>query len=185
MTIRKAHDPKQTLMRTTQELVEAAKAGESDAIAALVDRNQRAAITTAWAITRDFHEAQDISQECFVIAFRRLGSLKANAAFGQWLLTSVRRSAIHAQKNHVSKVVELYLPDVADVQPNWLSEFADILPLIDQLPAHEQEVIRLRYLSDLAIEEIASITGRPVGTVTKQISRAVARLRSLVLEVEL
>jgi RNA polymerase sigma-70 factor (ECF subfamily) len=79
-------------MQTTQELVEAAKAGESDAIAALVDRYQRAAITTAWAITRDFHEAQDISQECFVVAFRRLGSLNANAAFGRWLLISVRRA---------------------------------------------------------------------------------------------
>lgn len=184
MTIRKAHDPKHTLMRTTQELVEAAKAGESDAIAALVDRYQRAAMTTAWAITRDFHEAQDISQECFVAAFRRLGSLKANAAFGRWLLTSVRRAAIHAQKNQVPKVDELYLSDVVDVQPNWLSEFADILPLIEQLPHHEQDVIRLRYLSDLSVEEIAAITGRPVGTVTKQISRALARLRSLVTEVE-
>lgn len=64
MTIRKAHDPKQTLMRTTQELVEAAKAGESDAIAALVDRYQRAAMTTAWAITRDFHEATSARVLC-------------------------------------------------------------------------------------------------------------------------
>ncbi len=172
-------------MRSTHELVEAAKAGDGDAIAALVEKYQRAAITTAWAITRDFHEAQDISQECFVVAFRRLGSLKANAAFGRWLLISVRRAAIHAQRKQGPKVDALYLSDVADVQTDWLSEFADILPLIDQLPAHEQEVIRLRYLSDLAIEEIASITGRPVGTVTKQISRAVARLRSLVSEVEL
>ena len=107
-------------MRTTQELVEAAKAGESDAIAALVEKYQRAAITTAWAITRDFHEAQDISQECFVVAFRQLGSLKANAAFGRWLLTSVRRAAIHAQKHHLPNVDELNLSDVADVQSNKL-----------------------------------------------------------------
>ncbi|MCA9191009.1 MAG: sigma-70 family RNA polymerase sigma factor [Planctomycetales bacterium] len=170
-------------MRNTLELVEAAKAGESEAIAELVERYQRAAITTAWSITRDFHEAQDISQESFVIAFRQLGSLKANEAFGQWLLIIVRRAALHAIKNKFPKVDESFSSDVADVQPRWLSEFADILPLIDQLPSHEQEVIRLRYLSDLAIEEIASITGRPLGTVTKQISRAVARLRSLVSKV--
>ena len=47
-------------MRDTPELVEAAKTGDGDAIAALVERYQRAAITTAWAITRDFHQAQDI-----------------------------------------------------------------------------------------------------------------------------
>ena len=172
-------------MRYTQELVEAAKAGDGDAIAALVERYQRAAITTAWAITRDFHQAQDISQDCFVVAFRRLASLKANEAFGRWLMISVSRAAIQAKKSQVIKANGMQFIDVADVQPEWLSEFADILPLIDQLPAHEQEVIRLRYLSDLAFEEIASITGRPVGTVTKQISRAVARLRSLVSEVEL
>lgn len=171
-------------MRNTHELVEAAKAGDGYAIAALVERYQRAAITTAWAITRDFHEAQDISQECFVVAFRRLASLKANEAFGRWLMISVSRAAIQAKKNQVIKANGMQFIDVADVQPDWLSEFADIFPLIDQLPAHEQEVIRLRYLSDLAFEEIASITGRPVGTVTKQISRAVARLRSLVSEVE-
>lgn len=171
-------------MRDINELVEAAKAGDSDAIAALVARYQRAAITTAWAITRDFHQAQDISQECFVVAFRRLGSLKANEAFGRWLMISVRRAAIHAQKCQVINADGMQLTDVADVQPEWLSEFADILPLIDQLPTHEQEVIRLRYLSDLAFDEIASITGRPIGTVTKQISRAVARLRSFVLEIE-
>jgi RNA polymerase sigma factor (sigma-70 family) len=99
-------------------------------------------------------------------------------------MISVSRAAIQAKKSQVIKANGMQFIDVADVQPEWLSEFADILPLIDQLPAHEQEVIRLRYLSDLAFEEIASITGRPVGTVTKQISRAVARLRSLVLEVE-
>ena len=172
-------------MRDTPELVVAAKTGDGDAIAALVERYQRAAITTAWAITRDFHQAQDISQECFVIAFRRLGSLKANEAFGRWLLISVRRAAIHSQKCIAPKLDGLHVTDVPDVQPNWLSEFEDILPLINQLPTHEQEVVRLRYLSDLAVEEIASITGRPVGTVTKQLSRAVARLRSLVLEIEL
>ena len=120
-----------------------------------------------------------------MIAFRRLGSLKANEAFGRWLLISVRRAAIHSQKCIAPKLDGLHVTDVPDVQPNWLSEFEDILPLINQLPTHEQEVVRLRYLSDLAVEEIASITGRPVGTVTKQLSRAVARLRSLVLEIEL
>ncbi len=171
-------------MPNIQELVEAAKAGDGDAIAALVERYQRAAITTAWAITRDFHQAQDISQECFVIAFRQLGSLKANEAFGRWLMISVRRAAIYAQKCKVIHSNGMQLTEVADEQPEWMSEFADILPLIDQLPAHEQEVIRLRYLSDLSFEEIAQITCRPIGTVTKQISRAIARLRSFVLEVE-
>ena len=61
-------------MRTTAELVELAKDGERDAIGELVERYQRVAVATAWTVVGDFHFAQDIAQESFVAAFRRLAS---------------------------------------------------------------------------------------------------------------
>jgi RNA polymerase sigma-70 factor (ECF subfamily) len=168
-------------MRSTHELVEAAKLGDPSAFSELVGRYQRAAVTTAWAITGDFHQAQDVAQDCFVSAFHRLGTLRVSKAFGPWLLVSVRRAALRSRDLHAKRVGKT-IEDVAAKEPHWLEQFSDVLVLMNRLPEHEQEVLRLRYLSDLPVDEIAEITARPVGTVTKQISRAIARLRSLFLE---
>ena len=53
-----------------------------------------------------------------------------------------------------------------------------LLDRIRRLPAHERLVITLRYFEGHDVQHIAQITGRPVGTVTKQLSRALERLRA-------
>ena len=140
-------------MHSTEELVKAARVGNSEAIIQLVDRYQRAAVTTAWAITKDFHRAQDVAQDCFVTAFTQLNALKADKAFGRWLMTIVRRTALR-HREHRSNRTECHLmDDIAESVPQWIEQFTDTLQLLERLPAHEQEVIRLRYLSDLALRK--------------------------------
>jgi RNA polymerase sigma factor (sigma-70 family) len=46
-----------------------------------------------------------------------------------------------------------------------------------KLPANEQQVVMLRYFSANSVKDVAEISGRSVGTVTKQLSRAHKRLR--------
>ena len=58
-----------------------------------------------------------------------------------------------------------------DEQKQWL------LNRVRQLPKHERLIVSLRYFDGHGVQEIAQITGRPVGTVTKQLSRALERLR--------
>ena len=53
----------------------------------------------------------------------------------------------------------------------------DMTGLIGRLPEQECVVVSLRHLDEMAVAEIARVTGRPVGTVTKQLSRAYARMR--------
>jgi RNA polymerase sigma factor (sigma-70 family) len=52
-----------------------------------------------------------------------------------------------------------------------------------RLPEREQRLLMLRYFNGHSIEEISRITGRPVGTVTKQMSRGYARLRERLSEI--
>ena len=54
---------------------------------------------------------------------------------------------------------------------------ADLAAMIARLPRQECVVVTLKHLNELPIAEIARITGRPVGTVTKQLSRAYTRMR--------
>jgi RNA polymerase sigma-70 factor (ECF subfamily) len=63
-------------------------------------------------------------------------------------------------------------------------EVHELLDAIARLPDHERLVISLRYFDARSIAEVAELTGRPVGTVTKQLSRAIARLTLILKEFE-
>ena len=54
-----------------------------------------------------------------------------------------------------------------------------------KLPSHERQVVMLKYFSGKSIREIAEMTGRAVGTVSKQLSRAHERLRNILKGTEL
>ncbi len=170
-------------MQNTCELVERAKAGDRDAIVAIVERFERAALVTDWSILGDFHIAEDVAQDSFVTAFRELAKLQSSEAFSSWLMASVRRNA-NRRRQVNDKQAFAALPDNVPARSSWQEEFFEILPMLRSLPAQEREVIELRYLSALSVKEVAEATGRPIGTVTKQISRAINRLQELVKEIK-
>lgn len=165
-----------------------AKEGDIAAYANLVRNFERLAVMRAWNIVGDFHLAQDIAQEAFVIAFRKLHELRSPDAFSGWLSTIVRREAIRMDRKrksspeHNSDSLEEQ-PDTKLTGPDWFERHAAIVNAIQSLPDHEQDVIVLLYLEDRSTNEIASMLDRPIGTVTKQISRAIKRLQSILVEV--
>jgi RNA polymerase sigma-70 factor (ECF subfamily) len=155
-------------------------AGGHDRFALLIQRYHRAVHAAAWAIVRDHHAAEDVAQETFIKAYRQLATLRRPEMFTAWLLIIARRGATDAARAHKR------LPDVAiadapadPTTPTDAEESAaQLLDAIRRLPGHEQHVVMLRYFEDLPVAGIAARLGRPVGTITKQLSRALARLRT-------
>ena len=172
-------------MRPTDQLVQLACQGQRAAIEALVDRYQHAAVMAAWAILSDFHLAEDVAQESFAVAFEQLTKLRSGRAFGPWFLTIVRRSAVRRRSRQNPEIQGVDFANLAGDLSNWESEFADILPTLARLPEQELDVVSLRYIHDLPVKQIAIELERPVGTVTKQLSRALIRLRELLAEADL
>src|SRR4051812_7249118 len=80
-------------MSSDKEIVEAVCAGDRTAFAVLVARYERAVLSLAVAIVRDFSLADDVAQDAFVLAFEKLSSLTNRAAFGPWILKIARRRA--------------------------------------------------------------------------------------------
>jgi RNA polymerase sigma-70 factor (ECF subfamily) len=166
-------------MPSTEELVHAARAGEKPAFGQLVRLYERAAIITAYATLRDYHAAQDVAQEAFIIAYTKLDQLREAPAFGPWVLQIVRRRALRAR--HAPRPGPMGADPLA--RPNgqskeWIKQYEELVEQLARLPEHERVVVVLRYVDGRSVQEIADTTGRPADTVRKQASRAVQRLRT-------
>jgi RNA polymerase sigma-70 factor (ECF subfamily) len=169
------------LVESDEELVRRARGGDRDAFGRLVERYERPARVVAATVLRSRDEADDAVQDAFVTAFEQLNRLWSPHKFGVWFLQIVRRRAL-AQRRSSARTRATTSPigdgdaacraaPTADGLPD------DVLTLIARLPEQECVVVTLRHLDDLPVAEIARVTGRTVGTVTKQLSRAYARMR--------
>jgi RNA polymerase sigma-70 factor, ECF subfamily len=171
-------------MPSTEELVKAAQAGGTAAFAELVRRYERAAIVTAYSVLGDFHWAQDATQEAFVIAYQKLGRLRDLASFGPWLLRIARHWALRLKRGRKAETAGMDCDEfTATRADDWMEPYREVARQIARLPEHERIVTVMRYVDGLSVKEIAELTGRPVGTITKQLSRAIERLRNWLVEV--
>ncbi len=171
-------------MQSDRDVVESVLRGRRDAYATLVSRYERAVSAAALRIVGDRHAAQDVAQDAFVTAFEKLAGLRKPDAFGAWLMKITRRQAMRhvrqrrrtARLNGQEKQVE-----DAGAQPASNGRLDDetrrLLDAVAALPKQEQAVVTLRYFGDHSVQDVADILGRPIGTVTKQLSRAHTRLR--------
>jgi RNA polymerase sigma-70 factor (ECF subfamily) len=161
------------------DLVDRVRQGNLAAYETLVDRYERLVLAAAMHVLRDRHAAEDAAQDAFLAAFASLAALRDASKFGPWLLAIARNQAAHAVRSRVR--AEVCIPDIEAVESREGSELADgsqrLLEFVERLPDHERIVIGLRYFDGHTVEEVAAIAGRPVGTVTKQLSRAHARLQ--------
>ncbi len=165
-------------MQADSQLVNRVRQGDTDAYETLVLRYQRAAMMIASRVLRDRHRAEDVVQESFVKAFERLDSLRDGAKFGFWLMRITRRRALRvSEKEKRVLTAELTVEPEVEPAPPGLDGQDELIGLLERLPVHEHLVITLHYLDGHPVAEIAEMTGRPVGTVTKQLSRAMGRLR--------
>jgi len=162
------------------DLVQRTRRGERDAFGRLVERYEPAALAAAGSILRSWHDARDAVQDAFVIAFARLNRLWSPRKFGAWLLRIVRRQALLYLRRRATlsrRLTPLIEEPPAPPPPDEV-KYPDALALIARLPEAECVVITLRHIQDLSVAQIAAVTGRPLGTVTKQLSRAHARMRA-------
>jgi len=168
-------------VRTDAELVRAVLDGEKQAFAVLVKRYEKPVRSVALNVLGDHHLAADVSQEAFVKAYEHLAGLRKPQAFGPWLMKITRRCAIRLARRRPNEIrLEPAVAEGIEDCNGQLDEGKQrLLSAIVRLPKAEEQVVMLRYFSDNTVNDVARILDRSVGTVTKQLSRARIRLRTL------
>lgn len=204
MTIPTVQPPSSSLPPTTppdeQQAIALALAGEVDAFNELVIKYQRLAYSVAYRTLQNEESAADAVQDSFVKAYRALGSFKGGL-FKSWLLRIVVNTCydvLRVQKRYISEPIDddpmqegeetrvaRQLVD-SNESPDEFVERMELSSYIElgirNLPPDQRLVMVLCDVHGYSYEEIAEITGYPMGTVKSRISRARTKLRDYLLE---
>jgi RNA polymerase sigma factor (sigma-70 family) len=169
-------------------LIEATLAGDRQAFGVLVERETRTVYRACLRILGRPHDAEDVTQESFVAAYRAIGSYRGDGPLRGWLLRIATRQAFRrlVQRHSTADVAAVPEPYLADwrTDPTRLavaSELrAEVRDAVTALPDPYREVVALRFFADLSLAEVAETTGRPVNTVKTHLRRGLERLRPLI-----
>ena len=174
------------------DLVERAKQGDADAYAEIIGRHQEGVFRMAYLITGDAEDAEDVAQEALVKAYRALPRFRLGRPIRPWLLRIVANEARNRRRS-VGRAVRL-APRIAqdhasvDAAPSAEAAVlvrearANVLRAFDQLRDDDRRVIACRYFLDLSEAETAEVLSLRRGTVKSRLSRALSRLRSLLVD---
>jgi RNA polymerase sigma-70 factor (ECF subfamily) len=171
------------------ELIERARAGDTDAFGELVERHKVAVFRAARAALRSADEAEDVAQEAFVAAFRKIGEFRGEATFKTWLLaitwnfarTRRRTSWLWLQRFTSSDERQIADPPARDASNEDRLIQADlhkrVRRMVMTLPAKFRDVMLLAASGEHTMEDIGGILGIPAGTVKWRMSEGRRRLR--------
>ncbi|MCP2324686.1 RNA polymerase sigma factor (sigma-70 family) [Hamadaea flava] len=172
---------------TEAALVERAAAGDQHAYAELVARTSALARRTATLLGAG-DDAEDVVQEAYVKAYRRLETFRGDSSFRSWLLTIVANETRNLHRTRQRRAGLLERAAVAEGPPPELDHAVDgalsterreeLVAALQQLSPADRDVLVYRYLLDMSEAETAELLDRPKGTVKSRASRALAKLRT-------
>ena len=165
--------------------------GDQDAFSPLVKKYQKGVHALVWRKIGDFHIAQEITQDAFLNAYKKLGTLKNHTQFPGWLYVIaanlcsdwLRRNRLPMESldagdaNEVDKVS--YSQYVAEKQATEADETRRevVKKLLQKLPESERTVMTLHYLGEMTIKAISEFLGVSPNTVKSRLRRARNRLK--------
>lgn len=165
------------------QLVERCRSGDGLAWEALVRRCHGRVFGVAYHYLRDADEAGDMTQDVFIRVYERLGSFDADDRFLPWLVRITRNACIDRLRRIKARPpasdvrVEDGLPiEAKGASPEAATEEASRKRLLyramDDMSENGREIILLKEIQGLKVEEIAKMLTLPVGTIKSRASRA-------------
>jgi RNA polymerase sigma-70 factor (ECF subfamily) len=167
------------------EVVRRCQDGDQEAFRLIVERFSSVLGGTAYLMTRDRAQVDDLVQETFLLAWRGIGSLRSSSNLKAWLVRILVNRVISEKRK--KRVMEAELVEVESKAGDSNSEelvLAEeerqrIREALETLPEAQREVTVLRYFADLTIPEVARVLGCREGTVKSRLHRALAQLRNV------
>lgn len=170
-------------MSDVATLLERCRAGNELAWEMLVRRYQARVYAVAYHYTRNAEEARDLAQEIFVRIYQRLDSFHGEQRFLPWLLRVARNACIDRLRRLKARGAGLAsgleeAPELPATEPSPEESSAEaarkrlLYRAMTRLSEKNREIILLKEIQGLKIDEISELLGLPIGTVKSRSNRA-------------
>lgn len=168
-------------------LVERATAGESAAFDHLVERYSVRIFAHLYRLVRNREEAEDLTQETFLRAYRSLTRFDTSRPFKSWVYKIATNAGLNALRSRrrrgVAVPLDIYADSIAQFGETPRRELRDELAHAMKGLAHQPAMlIHLHYHEGMSIREAAEIVGMNEGSAKVALHRARKRLRELLIE---
>jgi RNA polymerase sigma-70 factor, ECF subfamily len=170
-------------------LVERFRKGDDSAFNTLVRKYQEQVYLTLRRLLGSHEEAQDLSQEVFLHAYKGLGQFRGEAGFSTWIYRIAVNLGLNALRHRkLRQFFSLDHPGLTITSksptPDQVLERQELMSVIEtaieRLPAKQKIVFTLRYFQKLPHAEIAEILDRDVGTIKANYHQALRKLQKAV-----
>ena len=171
------------------ELTQRAAGGDTQAFEELFRRHQRLVYGLSLRMTQNVSEAEDITQEVFVLLLRKVGGFRGEASFTTWLhrltvnqvLMRFRRTRARREDALEDEEGQPVQQTVSNASPR-ASQLVDRVSLesaLSKLPPGYRAAFILHDIEGYDHEEVARLLGCAVGTSKSQLHKARTKLRKL------
>lgn len=156
-------------MKADLELVEDIKSGDQRAFAELVKRHQTALLRVCVRMLKDKELAEDVVQESFVKAYRKIALFEGRSSFKSWIYQiaiNTARNKLRANRLDTVNIEDVDLPVYQTAEASMIH--LDVKNLlrqeVEKLPEKQRHALELRIYEDLSFNEIAQIMDCPYDT---------------------
>jgi len=163
--------------------------GDIESFRLLVQRYQKPVIRMIANLINDRHICEDIAQEVFLAAYKKLPSFDPDrSSFSTWLFTIARNKSINAMKKKripsIGNPPEN--PDFSDPGDSLIRDelFVKLERALNSLSPGHKRILVMAEFENLPYEQIAQIEGIRIGTVKSRINRAKHRLKSALGDIQ-
>ncbi len=176
--------------KNDQTYIDKVLKGDTNAFSILVERYKSMVFTLALKMVKNREEAEEISQDTFIKAFKNLSKFKGDSKFSTWLYKIGYRTSL----DYLKKNKEKYNTDTIDeITINKIKSTEGILEGIERkeraevinscmltLPEDERSILWMFYFEELSLKEIIDVTDFSEANVKVKLHRARKRLLSIV-----
>ena len=173
------------------QLIQRTLSGDDTAFSILLQRHQKSVHALVWRKIGDFHTAEDITQDTFLQAYKKLSTLKNHNQFAGWLYVIADRLCIDWSRKRRFTTQSLEGTSVEEIErashAHHVSEEREtertehrhelVKKLLAKLPESERTVVTLFYLGEMTTKEIGKFLGVSVGTIKSRLRRGQKRLQ--------
>jgi len=178
-----------------QSLIQGLQQGEEKMFSLMVETYQHMVFNTVLGLVLNFEEAEDLSQDVFVLVFQQIQSFRAASKFSTWLYTIAVRTALNHLRKQKAKKRAVYIKRFFGMEveqeirqtdfnhPGVIldnKEYAAVLfKALQQLPENQRVAFLLVKTEDMRYEEVAEILGVSIKGVEGLMHRAKEKLRNV------